>query len=257
LITQDQKWQTDLSAQLREYRMGPLMMAHDMDSALDVFYSCHPHMVLLDLHLPHANPLNLCMEMLLAQSNTKIVLVTEAYAEPPLDLMQAGISGCVDRNTPLPAWPGLLLYLASGGTIFDRHVIEGVLEADSDHLNGQILLKIGALQVDLDQTPGSLWGDRLQLTPREFALLACLVANRDRVVTFDQILNDVWGYDVFDGTQAQVRLYIARLRRKLLEAIPIPDLIVSERGTGYRLQGKALRRVPIVTARPLQHSLPR
>jgi two-component system KDP operon response regulator KdpE len=76
------------------------------------------------------------------------------------------------------------------------------------------------------------------LTPREFAALACLARNVGRVVTFDQLLDEAWGYDAEMGTEAQVRLYITRLRRKLEDDPQTSDFIVSERGVGYRLRSQ-------------------
>jgi hypothetical protein len=51
-------------------------------------------------------------------------------------------------------------------------------------------------------------------------------------------LNEAWGYGSELGTEAQVRLYITRLRRKLVDDPQTPDLIISERGIGYRLRSQ-------------------
>jgi two-component system KDP operon response regulator KdpE len=69
-------------------------------------------------------------------------------------------------------------------------------------------------------------------------LLACLARNTGRVVTFDQLLNDAWGYDSEAGTESQVRMFVTRLRRKLVDDPQSPDFIVTERGVGYRLRSQ-------------------
>jgi DNA-binding response OmpR family regulator len=68
------------------------------------------------------------------------------------------------------------------------------------------------------------------LSPTEFRLLAVLMRNRDRVVTQEQLLEDVWGNG--GGDPKQVRLYISYLRRKLRQAGDL-DPIETVRGFGY------------------------
>jgi len=245
LLTQDQTWPAYLYSSLYRNGFAPLTIAPSGDTALDLFYQAAPRLVLVDLHLPDCNVIDLCVEMLLAQPAVKVVLLTETATEPPLALLHAGVSGCVHRTLPQKALPGLLLYILSGGTTFSLDVVETALAETWSTQQRQPLMTLGALRIDLSRRLILYGGQRVRLTPREFALLTCLARNIDHVVTFDQLLNEAWGYGENDGTPAQVRLYVARLRRKLLNDAQAPDFILTERGVGYRLHSEALHRTAI------------
>ena len=90
----------------------------------------------------------------------------------------------------------------------------------------------GYLSVDVDERKVEVGGERLKLTPREFRLLALLVENADRVLTHQQVLEKVWGWEYIDDVD-YVRIYISHLRQKI-EADPSqPKYILTEPGVGY------------------------
>lgn len=76
-------------------------------------------------------------------------------------------------------------------------------------------------------------GRTAELTPIEFRLLHCLVRNNGRVLTHEQLLSTVWGYD-YDGYSNQVAVYIRRLRAKLEPDADEPRHILTVRGLGYK-----------------------
>ena len=104
-------------------------------------------------------------------------------------------------------------------------------------------LEVGPLRVD-PQRPG-VWlrGREIRLTPTEFRLLLALIRQAGRVVPHDELLRQVWA-NRSGKKRDSLKLYIWYLRRKL-EADPSrPQMILSERGVGYRLS------VPDAEARP-------
>jgi two-component system KDP operon response regulator KdpE len=240
LVIPDLEWALSLYRHLGQNGFAPLTIAPTGESALDLFYHIAPHLVLLDLHLADSNAVELCVRILHVQPSAKIVLVTDANAGPPLTALQAGISGCIDRDFPLAAWPGLLTYILSGGMAFSRSVVQTVLAEVWATQKQPSHITIGPLRIDLAQRLVVYAERHIQLTPREFSLLTCLARNHDRVVTFDQLLSEAWNYDANNGTPAQVRLYVARLRRKLIDGSQTPDFILTERGIGYRLLSEVL-----------------
>jgi len=91
----------------------------------------------------------------------------------------------------------------------------------------------GDLEVDLDGHVVRLRGGEVKLTPTEFALLAHLVGNPNRVLTHRMLLQRVWG-DQYGDEPEYLRVYMGRLRRKL-EADPAnPRHLLTEPGVGYR-----------------------
>lgn len=247
LVIPDQAWSSSLYAHLTQNGFTPLIITPTGDSALTLCYQFSPRLVLTDLHLPDCNVVELCRSMLVAQPAVKIVLITANDAEPLVAALWANVSGAIQRDFPLPAWPGLLNYVLQGGIAFSRNVLETFLADGGRMQKPKPLLTIGALQIDLAQRVVIYNGQRIQLTLREFALLTCLARNADRVVTFDQLLNEAWGFDADTGTATQVRLYITRLRRKLIDDAQIPDFILTKRGVGYCLHSEVLHRTPSIS----------
>lgn len=90
-------------------------------------------------------------------------------------------------------------------------------------------LQVGDLRIDLDGARVMRGDEELQLTRREFDLLAHLASDPGRVYTRTQLLDQVWGND-FVGTERTVDQHIAQLRQRLGD-----DLIETLRGRGYRL----------------------
>jgi DNA-binding response OmpR family regulator len=167
----------------------------------------------------------------------KVVLVAND-ASMQMAALQAGAAGCINRDFPLTEWPSLLSYISSGGVIFNQVVVDEILDRTSLAKTETPPISVGPLVVDMSCRRVTLSGQRVNLTPREFALLACLARNAGRVVTFDQLLSEAWGYGLEMGTEAQVRLFITRLRRKLVDNPETPDFIITERGVGYRLRSQ-------------------
>jgi two-component system KDP operon response regulator KdpE len=89
------------------------------------------------------------------------------------------------------------------------------------------------LKLDFDRREVWIDGQLIKLRPTEYRLLYHLVQNAGWVVTHDQILAKVWGYEYRDEPH-YVRLYINYLRQKLEENPSDPKYILTERGVGYR-----------------------
>jgi two-component system KDP operon response regulator KdpE len=98
---------------------------------------------------------------------------------------------------------------------------EGVIEVD-EHLK----IDFGRREIRLD-------GELVKLRPTEYRLLYHLVKNAGWVLTYDQILAKVWGYEYRDEPH-YVRLYVNYLRQKLEKDPANPIYILTERGVGYR-----------------------
>jgi len=89
------------------------------------------------------------------------------------------------------------------------------------------------LKLDFDRHEVWVDGELIQLRPTEYRLLYHLVQNTGRVLTHDQLLTRVWGYEYRDEPH-YVRLYINYLRKKIEKDPANPKYILTERGTGYR-----------------------
>jgi two-component system KDP operon response regulator KdpE len=77
----------------------------------------------------------------------------------------------------------------------------------------------------------------VKLTPTEFSLLARLVQSAGRVLSYKQLLEDVWGWEYTDDID-YLRIYIWHLRQKIEQDPKNPRYILTEHGVGYRFQGE-------------------
>jgi DNA-binding response OmpR family regulator len=91
------------------------------------------------------------------------------------------------------------------------------------------VLRHGSLSLDMRSRRAEVDGRSVELSAREFALAEVFLRNPDHVLSREQLLSRVWGYD-FDPGSNVVDVYVGYLRRKLG-----PDLIETMRGMGYRL----------------------
>ena len=91
------------------------------------------------------------------------------------------------------------------------------------------VLRYGALELNLHTRTVSIGDKTVELSAREFALVEMFLLHPGQVLSRQQLLSRVWGYD-FDGTSNVVDVYVRQLRRKLGA-----DHIVTTRGAGYRL----------------------
>ena len=108
--------------------------------------------------------------------------------------------------------------------------------ARDDALPSSEVFTSGDLEVDLASHIVRLAGEELELKPREFDLLALLVANKGRAFTRDQILERLWGQDYIGDTRT-VDVHIRWIRQKLETGPGSPHRIITIRGVGYRFQG--------------------
>ncbi len=90
----------------------------------------------------------------------------------------------------------------------------------------------GSLVIDIDAHRVTKAGNAVELTPTEFRLLQTLAENAGRVLTHEQLLENVWGYDAAEDT-GYVKRYVWYLRHKLEDDPTKPEFILTERGFGY------------------------
>jgi DNA-binding response OmpR family regulator len=106
------------------------------------------------------------------------------------------------------------------------------------------LLRVGDLALNLATREVRTWQEQVDLTSLEYDLLTYLLRNADRVVTFDELLDEVWGYPPGAGDSAQVRNAVRRLRAKLGDDANAPRYIATVRSVGYRWVAPLSRTLP-------------
>lgn len=177
-----------------------------------------PELILLDIMLPGDDGLEL-LRKLKNSAKTKdipVIMVTAKGAE--YDKVIGLDSGADDYVTK----PFGMMELVSR--------IKAVLRR-SGRVQEQNLLSVGPVTVDVKKHEVKVLGEVVSLTLKEFELLERLMRNQNIVLTRDQLLEDIWGYD-FDGETRTVDVHVRTLRQKLGLG---GDIIQTVRGVGYRV----------------------
>ncbi|WP_028066058.1 response regulator transcription factor [Solirubrobacter soli] len=189
-------------------RGGPALAAADADTSL----------VILDLGLPDTDGLDVCRRLRQARPDLAILILTARDQE--LDVV-AGLDAGADDYLVKPF--RLAELLARVRAHLRRATIASADEPDA-------ALRAGSLSVD--RAARRAWRDEheLDLRPKEFDLLALLVAEAGRAVTRERIMRDVWDTDWLGSTKT-LDTHILTLRQKLGGAS-----ITTLRGVGYRLE---------------------
>ena len=111
-----------------------------------------------------------------------------------------------------------------------------ILEQESTSAQaGAALIKANSLEIDETRYTVLLKGRPLELTPREFDLLAFLVKNTGQVFKREQLLDKVWGYD-YAGDTRTVDVHISWLRQKIEDDPQHPQHLITLRGVGYKFE---------------------
>jgi two-component system KDP operon response regulator KdpE len=105
-------------------------------------------------------------------------------------------------------------------------------EKPSNRGDKKIAFSNDYLTIDVSERKIIVNGERLKLTPREFRLLAFLVENADHVLSHQQLLENVWGWEYINDVD-YVRIYVSHLRQKLEPDPSQPVYILTEPGVGY------------------------
>jgi two-component system, OmpR family, KDP operon response regulator KdpE len=99
---------------------------------------------------------------------------------------------------------------------------------------GERVLEVGDIRIDLEKTAVTVGGERVQLTPHEFALMRLFAQNEGKLLTHRTILRDVWG-PAYQTESHYLHVYISQLRRKIEPDATRPRYLLTDPGAGYRL----------------------
>lgn len=182
-------------------------------------------LIILDLMLPGLNGMEICRKIRQTDRHTPILMLTAKSEE--IDKIMGLETGADDYLTkPF----SLREFIARVKVIFRRKEDNASLQ---DAAAIPALLTYGGLEIDMDKRKVLLNGKRVELSPKEFELLALLAANPGKSYSRKRLLNLVWDYD-FEGYEHTVNSHINRLRGKIEEDVSNPKFILTAWGVGYR-----------------------
>jgi two-component system, OmpR family, alkaline phosphatase synthesis response regulator PhoP len=185
----------------------------------------NPDLIILDIMLPGLSGMEICRQIRQTDRNTPIIMLTARSEE--IDKVMGLETGADDYLTkPF----SIREFIARVKVIFRRKE-DGTGRQFSVPASSVIIC--GKLEIDLDKRKVQLQNTRIELSPREFELIALLASNPGKSYSRKQLLNLVWGYD-FEGYEHTVNSHINRLRGKIEQDISHPEYILTTWGVGYR-----------------------
>ncbi len=198
--------------------------ATDGHAALEAAAAFHPDLVILDVMLPGLGGFTV-LEALRRQSDVYVLMLTARADE--IDKIMGLTLGADDYMTK-PFSPRELVARV-------RAILRRERSAPGDAIVNPDEAMLDFARLRLEPAARRVWKDdrELELTPIEYDLLYTLARHPGRVLSREQIIEHVWGYDYY-GDDRVIDTHIRRLRRKIEDDPAAPVFVVTVRGAGYR-----------------------
>lgn len=196
---------------------------HETDNGQDALIKAaqlRPDLIILDLGLPDMDGLEILTQL---REWTKTPVIILSVRDADRDKIAALDAGADDYLTKPFSTDELMARMR----VAQRH---------AQPTPEKSIFTYGDIQVDLTRRLVTRKGEPVKLTPTEYALLRLLIQHEGKVLTHRQILKAVWGPEYVDETH-YLRVYFAQLRQKLENNPALPEIILTEPGVGYRLNG--------------------
>ena len=199
-----------------------VVTAADGRGALEAAAHRHPDVVVLDLGLPDMSGIEVIAGL---RGWTSVPIVVLSARQDSADKVRALDAGADDYVTKPFDMDELLARLRAA---WRRSLpVAGV--------DGEPVVAAGELEIDLARKKVSRAGSDVRLTPTEWHLLEVLVRNAGRLVSRQQLLQEVWGPE-YSRETGYLRVYAAQLRRKLEPDPAHPVHLITEPSMGYRFE---------------------
>ncbi len=223
LIVEDDQ---SMGAALREgveYEGHTAVLIKDGEAAIRAAEELRPDVVILDVMLPKVGGLDVCRRLRHSRNQVPIIFLTALSQE--IDKVVGLRSGADDYVTKPFSFSELMAR------------IEAVLRRTSGARDGLSAYEFADVRIDFRACEATKAGVSLGLSAREFRLLEYFVAHRGAVVTRDDLLEAVWGYQGSMPLTRTVDMHIAKLRQKIEDRPNAPQYIQTVHRLGYKFAG--------------------
>jgi DNA-binding response OmpR family regulator len=196
-------------------------LANSGEDGLRQAYAVHPDLVILDVNMPGMNGYEVCTR-LREFSNFPILMLTARVNEN--DMLRGFNAGVDDylgkpfRPSELEARVGALLRRANNQNSAETSFINAYTDS--------------FLEINLSSKTVKVKGSIVDLSPKEYELLACLVREQGKIISHHKLVREAWGEPIINGTAAS-SLYIHYLRNKLKDGQYGHQYIRTVWGRGY------------------------
>ncbi|MFA6708349.1 MAG: response regulator transcription factor [Fusobacterium sp.] len=190
-----------------------IIEAENGEKALDLYFSEKPHLIILDLMIPKLNGFEVLREIRAHNENIPIIILTAKSEEENI------LKGYNLKVSEYIIKPVSMKILVAKVKAFLRENL-----ANDEIRFEDIILNLKERTVKIEN-------EFIIIPQKEFELLYLFIKNKNKVLTREQIITSLWGYDYSGGIRA-IDSQIKRLRKKIKK-----DYIITVRGLGYKMKG--------------------
>jgi len=227
LVVEDEKQIAKILKIELEFEGYEVVVAYDGKSGLQAALIDQLDLILLDVMLPEMNGIEVLRKIRVENSVLPVILLTARNMT--MDKVTGLDQGANDYITKPFEMEEVLARIRS----CLRQNSIAVKASQSE----ESLLSIRDLTVNLDTREVIRGEASITLTPKEFDLLAYLLSNKNKIVTRENIILHVWGYE-YEGETNVIDVFIRHLRKKIEEGFSDPTIIQTIRGIGYTIREK-------------------
>ncbi len=216
LIVEDERDMADGLRNAFEHNGFEALVEYDGEQGLQVALSGRADLIVLDVMLPGIDGVEVCRRLRERNITTPIIMLTaKGQVENRVEGLESGADDYVTKPFSVRELVARVrAHLRRGDAIAEQ-------------------VRVGDATIDFAQYVVFRGDDRQPLTEREVTWLKMLLANPNRVIRRERILNEVWGYDAFPTTRT-VDTFVYRLRQKIEREPKSPQHLLTVHGTGYR-----------------------
>lgn len=197
-------------------------MAHDGEEGFNKYKTFQPDLILLDIMMPKMNGFEVCEKIRLESYVPIILLTARAEESDKVRGLELGADDYVVKPFGVKE-----LVARVHANIRRSKLMQTQLEKEEQNNDvvGEFAINKGTMTIEKN-------GESLQLTRREYDLICYLIENKDKVVTREELLEEVWQYEYL-GDLRTVDVTIRRLRAKIESDTDNPKHLLTKRGVGY------------------------
>ena len=205
------------------YEGYEVVTAKDGEAGLTAAFDERPELIVLDLMLPGLNGYEICKQVRKHDPAIAILILSaKGFEQDKVLGLDVGADDYMTKPFGVKELTARVRAL-----LRKKRALEGESEA----------YRFGRVEIDFTSRLVRVDGTVVETSKKEFELLRLFIKNRGRVLSRDQILNHVWGYD-YDGTPRTIDNFVQKLREKVERDPDDPEHIRTVRGVGYLFEGE-------------------
>lgn len=209
------------------------IMAHDGTSAITLYESERPDLAIIDVMMPEMNGFDLCREI--RRRDPKIPVIILSAKSDFVDESVGFAAGCDDYVAKPFDSQKLWLRIEAG---LRRARLDDTSTPETHH-RSRAVVRLGELEIHLKRSEVLKRGERVNITPKEFQIIALLANHIGEVFTSQSIIENVWG-GTYTPESTSIAVFVRKIRSKIEDDPSKPRYLQTVWREGYRLGDESM-----------------